>query len=972
MAGTLMGWLLGIADRRCCAAACMALGLATGFAQNPARRPAESPAATRALMIQKGHVLEARGRSDLAVQVWQQILLSDPKNAEALAGMARDGQPVQASKPAAKPNQAAENPSVAVARQGSPLPAKAQPATAEHVAAEAHSSRESERQAAASMPVSHEQSTHAQSSQAQSTHAQSTQATPARPTEANAPPAKPVEPEKPSAAHVSPELAAFAALHAKRLDEAERRFTDILENDPKNARAAAGMGQVLMEQNNFTGAIPYLESAEAWGDNDASVAEALTAARFSSAMADATEAANANRMDAAAAHYQQALAIRPNAPEAVSGFAALLMKQQRYAAAQPLYEQLATLQPASEGAWRGLFLCDALTKQNDQALDAVAHMPTAVKAALARDPEYLHTLAAVYQAADRADDAQRVLAAAVKLPAQQNAAVLQAETKFEYAALLMDEKRYEQAAALYAQLVGDETASLPAWLGLVDAHHRMGRDELVLDDVKRMPAEQHEAALKNVGFLTTMGAVDEQAGQLEAAQGLLERAAALESVGGRHPTVGLELQLARIQLARGHADTAYEVFRQSTVAAPERTDAWRGLIFSLTALRKDDEAARQIALIPEQVKRQLDGDIGFVETEASLYAFTGDTPQALDKMARVKAYFAGQRAEMPAYLAVEYAQLMFNAQEDRGLYGELTRLSARADLTEAQRATERAIWAEWSVRRAAADESIGVTDRADDILAAALLAFPENAAVRKAMAESLVRAGRAHEALALYKTIPMESAPAAAFDAAISMALAANDKAQAALWLRQGLPRFPRDATLLALAGRYEQSLGETDRAADYFRAALAIAPALSPAAMPLPGPATGYVPAEKETAARPAVTAADLPRLLDPANDLATAAQTRPASPAPVIAASNESASAASTSRPSGKPAQVWPPVDAREPLTDAPIVVVNDSTSTAPIPARRKGAESGGPALPLPHIFPSSASQGVSPAPVFVLPSQ
>jgi len=44
------------------------------------------------------------------------------------------------------------------------------------------------------------------------------------------------------------------------------------------------------------------------------------------------------------------------------------------------------------------------------------------------------------------------------------------------------------------------------------------------------------------------------------------------------------------------------------------------------------------------------------------------------------------------------------------------------------------------------------------------------------------------------------------------MALAANDKAQAALWLRLGLPRFPRDATLLALAGRYEQSLGETDR----------------------------------------------------------------------------------------------------------------------------------------------------------------
>ena len=33
---------------------------------------------------------KSRGRPDLAVQVWQQILLSDPKNADALAGLARD------------------------------------------------------------------------------------------------------------------------------------------------------------------------------------------------------------------------------------------------------------------------------------------------------------------------------------------------------------------------------------------------------------------------------------------------------------------------------------------------------------------------------------------------------------------------------------------------------------------------------------------------------------------------------------------------------------------------------------------------------------------------------------------------------------------------------------------------------------------------------------------------------------------
>ena len=42
------------------------------------------------VLIQKAQALEARGRPDIAVQVWQQILLSDPNNPMALEGVARD------------------------------------------------------------------------------------------------------------------------------------------------------------------------------------------------------------------------------------------------------------------------------------------------------------------------------------------------------------------------------------------------------------------------------------------------------------------------------------------------------------------------------------------------------------------------------------------------------------------------------------------------------------------------------------------------------------------------------------------------------------------------------------------------------------------------------------------------------------------------------------------------------------------
>ena len=42
-----------------------------------------------AQLLGKAHALEVRGRIDMAKQTWQQVLLVDPNNSEALAGMAR-------------------------------------------------------------------------------------------------------------------------------------------------------------------------------------------------------------------------------------------------------------------------------------------------------------------------------------------------------------------------------------------------------------------------------------------------------------------------------------------------------------------------------------------------------------------------------------------------------------------------------------------------------------------------------------------------------------------------------------------------------------------------------------------------------------------------------------------------------------------------------------------------------------------
>jgi tetratricopeptide (TPR) repeat protein len=80
------------------AASCLLLALQVNLAQNTAQGAqnagksgaSSSSSEARSVLVDKAHALEARGRPDMALQEWQQILLSEPKNLDALAGVARD------------------------------------------------------------------------------------------------------------------------------------------------------------------------------------------------------------------------------------------------------------------------------------------------------------------------------------------------------------------------------------------------------------------------------------------------------------------------------------------------------------------------------------------------------------------------------------------------------------------------------------------------------------------------------------------------------------------------------------------------------------------------------------------------------------------------------------------------------------------------------------------------------------------
>jgi len=927
-------------------AGCLVVALQVGFAQKGT--PVNSPQSTRAILVEKAHALESRGRPDMAIQLWQQILLSDPRNTDALAGLAKDlkligsiDKSYEALERLRKVNPNDPNiPKIEalastrvesdqlrhageLARQGKledsmriyrelygDHPPDGDVALAYYQTL--YGTANGKQAAISAMRALAERNpgdprfvvelgimltydaktraegirilqAHPKDSNAQTAIRQALIWDAANPTSAaelrqylhdhpqDAELAGYLKENESKLAQMNSGIArtpaereAFAALNAHKLGDAEKRFADILAQHPENSRAAAGMGFLRMQQNNFGGAITYLTQAEQNGFKDKIVDEALVTSRFWFTMSEAAQAFNENQLDVAAAKYRAALVMRPHSQEALNGLAGLLTKEEQYEAASEIYEQLLKVQPRSTDGWRGLFLAYARDGQNQKALATSARFPAAVKAALTKDPEYLRTLATIYHAENRNADAERVLAQALALPFPSNGANLKADAKLQYAGILMEAKRYEQAAGIYAQILSDDPGNLSAWMGIVSAHHEIGQDNQAIADVQKMPPASYEAALSDPGFLSMLGSMYQQSNQFEVAQGLLERSAKIQIAAGGQPSISLQLQLAAIYLQRNNTTQAYAIYRQLLATNPERADAWKGLIATLQATNRDGEALKQIAAIPLSVRKELEADIEFVQTEASLYAANGDFPRAVQLMNRVQAHYATLKTQPPASTEIQNAWLLFNTKNDRGLYPELMRLGGRKDLTVAQRETIEQIWANWSVRRAGTAMDNGDNQRAGEILDAASQAFPANLSVRKAVAGGYVRVGRAKEALALYKTIPMQDATAGDFQGAVGAALAANDKVQAEAWLRQALDRYPRDSAILSLAARFEQARGDNQRAADYWRAALAAMPQSSPTDKL----AHELVFPEQDTRAHRAVTAADLQRLLDPSDE--------------------------------------------------------------------------------------------------------
>jgi cellulose synthase operon protein C len=544
---------------------------------------------------------------------------------------------------------------------------------------------------------------------------------------------------------------------------------------------------------------------------------AISTAQFWSRMAQAGTEQKSGDAQAAAKDYRDALSLKPNNHDAEEALAGALVQAGDHADAVAILKREVAANPQNEAAWRSLFLSQAQTGDWRETLATSQRMPRNVEAQLETDPDYLHFLIQGYLATGRKADADRATERALALPFPNHGRDLPLDKQLQYAALLVTVHRFEPALLLYRQVLEVDPENAGAWRALVAAEHQLDRDDDAIATIRSMPRSAYDASQNDSGFLALMGSIYQSRNQLSNAEKYLEKALAVAS----SPQPGIELQLADVYVAQGEPQKAYSIYRRELNHNPNNADAWRGLLSTLHQSNHDREALHELDAMPETARLRLEQDPSYLQTLASIQDATGQPKAALQTFELLSQVYFDQQVNEPADVQIQYGWLLLKAGDDRRLYSVVSKLAETPDLTEEQQANFKTMWSSWSVRRANTALATGDVQGAIVLLETAARAFRGNADVYNTLAGAYLKAGEPKRAVAIYASLDLRRASLAQYHGAIGAALAAHDLKQAETWLQSALELYKDDPDILKMAAQYEQARGDAGRAAAYYRAAL-------------------------------------------------------------------------------------------------------------------------------------------------------
>lgn len=579
------------------------LGLALALVSTPPPATAQDASAqtssqTRAL-LEKAHVLEVRGRVDIATQTWQQVLLADPKNAEALGGLARaakiSGNSALAKTYLDRLRSVSPN-DPGIARAENEASQRSQNALLQQAAKSAQAGQyaqamETYRKVFGAKPPAGDWALAYYETESATEDGRSHAIEGLRELAG-------AHPESPRYGIALGRILTYSPNSRSE----GRRLLEKFPNDPKAVEAlrkaltwdAASPGtapeiktfltkhadpelsQALAKQPPVT-ARPADAKAPLTGAEKAQLSEIELAYR----------ALNAKRLPEAEQRFRAILATNPENSRALAGMGYIRMGQSNFDGALSFLEQVKQRGYHEAGL--------------DAALATSRFWSTIGQASTALTNNDLSKAEQQFQAA---------LALRPNSP----------EALEGLGGTLLKAQQFDPAAQVYGRLAEAKPSTVAPWRGLMLAQFGAGRPTEALETEARIPAAARKDLLRDPDYLRTLASSLSAVGRDADAQRVLRSAIELPfPTDAKGVKVETQLQYASLLQQANRLEQASGLFRQILAADPNSTPAWQGLIRIQHEMKDDAHALQTLQTMPPDLYETAMRDGGFQATVASVY-----------------------------------------------------------------------------------------------------------------------------------------------------------------------------------------------------------------------------------------------------------------------------------------------------------------------------------------------------------------
>ncbi len=645
MAESLKGWKRRSWKRWIAAAVVLACVAVTGRALKPN--------SAEAVLIQKAQALEARGRPDMAAQVWQQILLADPNNSEALEGVARSFRLTG--------NTDASNKAIDRLRRIDPNDPNIR--KLENL----HSNRAIDERLAtagslakagnpvAAMKIYREYyGDHPPDGDIGLAYYDTLYATPGGRDEAIAG-MRAMAARNPADPRFEVELGKMLTYEPRTrsegihllqqhldVDDASVALRQALLWDAANPLSAAELREYL--KNNPQDR----ELAEKLRENEGKLEQMNSGIARTPAERSAFAALDAHRYKEAAARFQTILQQNPNNPRADVGMGYLRMQQSDFGAALSYFTH------ATELGYRSKAVSNALTISRfwytlSQAADAAKANEDDVamehyRAALAmrpHSPEALSGLAGLY----------------------------------------LKERNYPAAIGTYQTLLRMHSASTDNWRGLFLAEAQSGQSSAAMATMRRFSPTVMSALHRDPVFLQALAGIYQRQGQTALAQATLRQALSQPiPADDAKLKIGLQLQYAGMLVGAREYSQAMGVYQQILNEDPNILPAWMGLTAAYHQMGQDAAAIQLVERMQPTTYDAALSDTDFLSLLASIYQQANQLEIAQSLLERSVRIQTKENQPPTPMLMTQLAgidMLRGNTQQAYGLYRQV--LTAHPD-----------------------------------------------------------------------------------------------------------------------------------------------------------------------------------------------------------------------------------------------------------------------------------------------------